>query len=149
MYRSRAVPLSSARVSGKRPFSGQNSLRGKSVPCASRNFVPQEGMLIGYARVSTLDQNLALQRDALTAAGCQRIFTDEGVSGSVSARRGLDAALAVVSSGDTLVVWKLDLAVRRPRGGSVGRGARWSDNGSLTRVWGRARRLQALHARMA
>jgi DNA invertase Pin-like site-specific DNA recombinase len=65
-------------------------------------------MLIGYARVSTLNQNLALQRDALTAAGCQRIFTDEGVSGSVSARRGLDAALAVVRAGDTLVVWKLD-----------------------------------------
>ncbi len=65
-------------------------------------------MLIGYARVSTVDQNLALQRDALTAAGCERIFTDEGVSGSVTARRGLDAALADANPGDTLVVWKLD-----------------------------------------
>jgi DNA invertase Pin-like site-specific DNA recombinase len=65
-------------------------------------------MLIGYARVSTVDQNLALQRDALIAAGCGRIFTDEGVSGSVTARRGLDAALAALNSGDTLVVWKLD-----------------------------------------
>jgi DNA invertase Pin-like site-specific DNA recombinase len=65
-------------------------------------------MLIGYARVSTIDQNLALQRDALTAAGCERIFTDEGVSGSVTARRGLDAALAAANPGDTLVVWKLD-----------------------------------------
>jgi DNA invertase Pin-like site-specific DNA recombinase len=49
-----------------------------------------------------------LQRDALRAAGCGRIFTDEGVSGSVTARRGLDAALAALSPGDTLVVWKLD-----------------------------------------
>ena len=65
-------------------------------------------MLIGYARVSTLDQNLALQRDALKAAGCRRIFADEGVSGSVTARRGLDAALTALSPGDTLVVWKLD-----------------------------------------
>lgn len=65
-------------------------------------------MIIGYARVSTVDQNLALQRDALTAAGCERIFADEGVSGSVTARRGLDAAVATLSEGDTLVVWKLD-----------------------------------------
>jgi DNA invertase Pin-like site-specific DNA recombinase len=65
-------------------------------------------MLIGYARVSTVDQNLALQRDALAAAGCARIFTDEGISGSVIARRGLDAAVAALGSGDTLIVWKLD-----------------------------------------
>jgi hypothetical protein len=65
-------------------------------------------MLIGYARVSTLDQNLALQRDALKAAGCRRIFADEGVSGSVTARRGLEAALTALSPGDTLVVWRLD-----------------------------------------
>ena len=65
-------------------------------------------MLIGYARVSTVDQNLALQLDALTAAGCERVFTDEGASGSVTARRGLDGALAALSPGDTLVVWKLD-----------------------------------------
>jgi hypothetical protein len=65
-------------------------------------------MLIGYARVSTLDQNLALQRDALKAAGCRRIFADEGVSGRVTARRALEAALTALSAGDTLVVWKLD-----------------------------------------
>jgi DNA invertase Pin-like site-specific DNA recombinase len=65
-------------------------------------------VLIGYARVSTVDQNLALQRDALMAAGCERVFTDEGVSGSVTTRRGLDEALAALSPGDTLVVWKLD-----------------------------------------
>jgi DNA invertase Pin-like site-specific DNA recombinase len=65
-------------------------------------------VLIGYTRVSTVDQNLALQHDALTAAGCERVFTDEGVSGSVPARRGLDGALAALGPGDTLVVWKLD-----------------------------------------
>jgi DNA invertase Pin-like site-specific DNA recombinase len=65
-------------------------------------------MQIGYARVSTADQTLALQRDALTAAGCERIFTDEGVSGSITTRRGLDRALAALAPGDTLVVWKLD-----------------------------------------
>ncbi len=65
-------------------------------------------MLIGYARNSTGDQNLALQRDAFTAAGCERIFTDEGVSGSVTARRALDAALAALGPYDTLIVWKLD-----------------------------------------
>jgi hypothetical protein len=69
---------------------------------------PVNDLLIGYARVSTLDQNLALQRDALKAAGCRRIFADEGVSGSVSARRGLEAALTALSPADTLVVWKLD-----------------------------------------
>lgn len=65
-------------------------------------------MRIGYARVSTNDQNLALQRDALTAAGCDRIFADEGLSGLTTRRPGLDQALAALSAGDTLIVWKLD-----------------------------------------
>ena len=64
-------------------------------------------MLVGYARVSTSDQSLALQQDALTTAGCEKIFTDV-VSGATSARPGLDAALAYLRAGDTLVVWKLD-----------------------------------------
>ena len=54
-------------------------------------------------RVSTIDQNLALQRDTLTTAGCERVFTDEGVSGSITARRGLDGALAALRPGDTLM----------------------------------------------
>src|SRR4051794_18781618 len=64
-------------------------------------------MLIGYARVSTLDQTLHLQQDALTAAGCEHIYTDT-VSGSVTDRPGLTQALAHLRSGDTLVVWRLD-----------------------------------------
>jgi DNA invertase Pin-like site-specific DNA recombinase len=64
--------------------------------------------LIGYARVSTNDQTINLQRDALKAAGCKRIFADQGVSGSVTQRRGLDRALKSLKPGDTLVVWKLD-----------------------------------------
>jgi DNA invertase Pin-like site-specific DNA recombinase len=64
-------------------------------------------MLIGYARVSTLDQTLDLQRDALTAAGCEHIYTDI-VSGSVTDRPGLSEALSHLRAGDTLVVWRLD-----------------------------------------
>lgn len=65
-------------------------------------------MQIGYARISTTDQNLAVQRDALKAAGCERIFTDKGISGRVADRPGLDRALKALKRGDTLIVWKLD-----------------------------------------
>ena len=65
------------------------------------------GMKIGYARVSTTDQNLDLQEDALRAAKCEKIFTDRG-SGSKTDRKGLNEALAYVRAGDTLVVWRLD-----------------------------------------
>jgi DNA invertase Pin-like site-specific DNA recombinase len=64
-------------------------------------------MLIGYARVSTQDQNLELQRKALIDAGCEKIFDDK-VSGSRSERPGLAQALGMLRDGDTLVVWKLD-----------------------------------------
>jgi hypothetical protein len=63
-------------------------------------------MLIGYARVSTVDQNLALQRDALTEAGCEKIFTEQ-MSGAVTDRPALHDALEFARSGDTLIVWKL------------------------------------------
>jgi len=63
--------------------------------------------LIGYARVSTHDQNLELQREALTRAGCQKIYEDK-VSGARAGRPGLTKALEVLREGDTLVVWKLD-----------------------------------------
>jgi DNA invertase Pin-like site-specific DNA recombinase len=64
-------------------------------------------MLVGYARVSTQDQTLALQKDALEQAGCERIFTDTA-SGARAERAGLDEALEYARQGDTLVVWKLD-----------------------------------------
>ena len=64
-------------------------------------------MLIGYARVSTTEQTLDLQRDALKSAGCDRIFTDTA-SGSTTERQGLDQALAQLRDGDILVVWRLD-----------------------------------------
>lgn len=64
-------------------------------------------MLIGYARVSTQDQNLDLQIQALTQAGCQKIFDDK-ISGSRAERPGLAKALEMLREGDTLVVWKLD-----------------------------------------
>ena len=65
------------------------------------------GKLIGYARVSTLEQNAALQHDALTAAGCWRVFTDR-VSGVTEDRPELARALEQLRDGDTLVVWRLD-----------------------------------------
>ncbi len=64
-------------------------------------------MLIGYARVSTSDQRLDLQQDALRGAGCERIFTDI-VRGAKTERLGLTAALDACRAGDILVVWKLD-----------------------------------------
>ena len=64
-------------------------------------------MLIGYARVSTQDQNLDLQRQALTHAGCKKIYEDK-LSGSRADRPGLAQALDMLREGDTLVVWKLD-----------------------------------------
>lgn len=64
-------------------------------------------MLIGYARVSTIEQNLDLQIDALNCAGCEKLFTDT-TSGARSERPGLDQTLEHLRRGDTLVVWKLD-----------------------------------------
>ena len=64
-------------------------------------------MNIGYARVSTFDQPLDLQKDALTRAGCEKIFTDT-MSGAKAERPGLVQALTFMRAGDVLVVWKLD-----------------------------------------
>src|SRR5213082_3897559 len=64
-------------------------------------------MNIGYARVSTQDQTLNLQKDALEKLGCNKIFTDTA-SGAKAERKGLAEALDYVREGDTLVVWRLD-----------------------------------------
>lgn len=63
-------------------------------------------MLVGYAHVSTGDQTLDLQKDALAVAACGQVFTDV-TSGAKASRPGLDAALAYVREGDTIVVWRL------------------------------------------
>ncbi len=64
-------------------------------------------MLIGYARVSTQDQSLELQKDTLIKSGCLNVFEDK-VSGTRADRPGLAKALEILREGDTLVVWKLD-----------------------------------------
>src|SRR5919199_7020156 len=64
-------------------------------------------MLIGYARVSTDEQNLDLQLSALNQAGCEQIYTDK-VSGTKAHRPGLEQAFSHLRAGDTLVVWRLD-----------------------------------------
>ncbi len=68
-------------------------------------------MLVGYARVSTQEQDLALQLDALTAAGCAKVY-EEKASGAQRERPELKAALGYMRQGDTLVVWKLDRLAR-------------------------------------
>jgi len=62
---------------------------------------------IGYARVSTQDQRLDVQHEALTRSGCDKVF-DDTMSGKVTDRPGLQKALDILRKGDTLVVWKLD-----------------------------------------
>lgn len=67
-----------------------------------------EGRKIGYARVSTRDQKLRMQRDGLNAVGCDMIFEDHGVSGAKKSRDGLDKMLKELKPGDAVVVFKLD-----------------------------------------
>src|SRR5215472_15645205 len=72
-------------------------------------------MRIGYARVSTRDQNLEMQLDALAKTACMRIFTDK-LSGALGDHPGLKAALSHLREADTLVVWKLDRLGRSVKG---------------------------------
>ncbi|MEM8770643.1 MAG: recombinase family protein [Pseudomonadota bacterium] len=71
--------------------------------------------ILGYARVSTADQKLDLQMDALDAAGCSKIFSDRGLSGGNRMRPGLTDVLERLTCGDTLVVWRLDRLGRSVR----------------------------------
>lgn len=71
--------------------------------------------LIGYARVSTHEQNLDLQRRALEAAACDEIFEDVGISATADSRPGFNAALDLLRAGDVLVMWKMDRAFRSLR----------------------------------
>jgi DNA invertase Pin-like site-specific DNA recombinase len=68
-------------------------------------------MLIGYARVSTDDQNLDLQRDALRAAGCERVFEDM-VSGARADRTGLATLMSMLRAGDTVLIWRLGRSLK-------------------------------------
>jgi DNA invertase Pin-like site-specific DNA recombinase len=95
---------------GRRRPGAAKAARGRAVPPAA-DLAMAKPMLIGYARVSTVEQNLALQRDALTETGCQRIFTEQ-ISGAVADRPALHDALEFARSSDTLIVWKLDRLAR-------------------------------------
>jgi DNA invertase Pin-like site-specific DNA recombinase len=72
-------------------------------------------MLVGYARVSTVEQNLDLQLSALREVGCEKIYQDQ-ISGAKATRPGLIMALEVLRKNDTLVVWKLDRLGRTVKG---------------------------------
>ena len=74
-----------------------------------------KNMLVGYARVSTQDQNLDLQLSALKKIGCKKFYTDK-MSGTRANRPGLQLTLEVIRKGDTLVVWKLDRLGRTVKG---------------------------------
>jgi DNA invertase Pin-like site-specific DNA recombinase len=83
------------------------AIRTRSRDDGKTDTIGQNVALIGYARVSTPDQKLSLQHDALERAGCERVF-DDLASGARTDRPGLAEALAYLRAGDTLVVWKLD-----------------------------------------
>ncbi|ATF04086.1 putative integrases/recombinase (plasmid) [Phaeobacter gallaeciensis] len=87
----------------------RKSLNSLWVDCR-KNLVQKDSMKIGYARVSTEEQNLDLQIEALTDVGCDRIITDKGQSGKRAAetRPGFSEALDLLGPGDQIVVWKLD-----------------------------------------
>src|SRR5580693_3136410 len=118
-----------ARAKRRRPVAAKVA-RARS---SDAGHITSKPMLIGYARVSTVDQNLALQRDALTEAGCAKIFTEQ-MSGAVTDRPALHDALEFARSGDTLIVWKLDRLAR-----SMNDGARAA---GFSHVW-RAGRIRA------
>ena len=87
-----------------------DSARGSAMPewPGAGIALPEGGRKIGYARVSTADQRLDLQLDALARAACDEVHTDHGISGARAKRPGLNGCLAGLREGDALVVFKLD-----------------------------------------
>ena len=110
------------------------------------------GLLLGYARVSTLEQNEELQRDALTAAGCDPLYVDKA-SGKLASRPALDAMLDQLRAGDTVVVWRLALHVEAELHDAVGqrhlcggvKGAAWVVSTGWPGCLGRHRRPSVEH----
>jgi len=108
------VAMLARRVQARRHFyAGYLGNKSASEPWYARRLLlaptskgryPNAFMFIGYARVSTEEQTLALQLDALHSAGCIRVFEDKA-TGSSKDRRGLNQALDQVRDGDVLVVW--------------------------------------------
>lgn len=103
-----AGPAAGGSISASSP--GENLRRNPNDP--TRVFA---GSILGYCRVSRADQDLRRQVDALQEAGCDRIFQDHGVSGSVTSRPGLDELLAYARPGDVIVVQALDRLGRNTR----------------------------------
>lgn len=91
-------------------------LRDSDMPDAPTKTEPERPVMrIAYARVSSSEQSLDLQIDALTEAGYDHIFYDHGVSGVAAERPGLSEALEQLNGGDTLIVWRLDRLARSMR----------------------------------
>ena len=93
------------KISEPRPVKAQTKQKGRSM-----NDGVREPKIVGYARISTDDQDAALQVDALKKIGVKKpnLFVDEGWSGTLADRPALDTALKSLRAGDTLIVWKLD-----------------------------------------
>jgi DNA invertase Pin-like site-specific DNA recombinase len=117
-----AMPVSKTVGCGTEPRQPRHAAHGhpRSRPETVRFPIPVRGVcgtgnmaLIGYARVSTKEQRVDLQLDALAKAGAEKVFEDVGISGSTTARPGLNAALSYLRPGDSLVVFKLDRLGRR------------------------------------
>lgn len=86
----------------------KDALKNKNSSKKNDNNIRNYSFKIGYARVSTDVQRMDLQMDALRQAGCDHIFTDQGISGASTERPGLKQAMDMLQKGDTLVVWRLD-----------------------------------------
>ena len=93
-----------------------SNIRSYKFMFGSEHFMSSfSGRAIGYARVSTDEQNMDLQLDALNASGCEKVFTDQGISAVSENRYGLEQAMETLKAGDIFVIWKMDRAFRSLR----------------------------------